>query len=53
MFVVYEVFKADGKKFYRFQSEDKFDCMVYVDHHKYDFGAISNGDSELVIKWEN
>ena len=46
---VYEIFKSDGKKFLRFSSEDKFTCEVYVDHHKYDYGALLNGTSELVI----
>ena len=50
MFVVYEVFKADGKKFFRFESEDKFTCEVYVDHHKYDYGALLNGASVLIIE---
>jgi hypothetical protein len=50
MFVVYEVFKTDGKKFYRFESEDKFDCEVYVYHHIYDYGALLNGKSILVIE---
>lgn len=50
MFVVYEIFKTDGKKFFRFESEDKFTCEVYVDHHKYDYGALLNGKSELIIE---
>lgn len=35
MFIVYEIF-PDGKKFFRFESKDRFDCEVYVYHHKYD-----------------
>lgn len=35
MFAVYEIF-PDGKKFFRFESDDRFECEVYVDHHKYD-----------------
>lgn len=50
MFVVYEVFKSDGKKLLRFKNEDKFTCEVYVDRHKYDYGALLNGASELVIE---
>lgn len=34
MFAVYEIF-PDGKKFFRFESDDRFECEVYVDHHKY------------------
>lgn len=52
MFTVYEVFKTDGKKFRRFSSDNRFDCEVYVDHHKYDYGAILNGKSELTIEEE-
>ena len=35
MFTVYEVF-PDGKRFFRFESNDSFECEVYIDHHKYD-----------------
>lgn len=35
MYTVYEVF-ADGKKFFRFKSDDSFECKVYKEHHKYD-----------------
>lgn len=49
MFTVYEIFKDDGKKFFRFESEDRFDCEVYVSHHCYDAGALRNGKSVLVI----
>ena len=34
-YTVYEVF-PDGKKFFRFASDDHFECEVYVDHHQYD-----------------
>lgn len=50
MFVVYEVFKSDGKKLLRFKNKDKFTCEVYVDRHKYDYGVLLNGVSELVIE---
>ena len=52
MFRVYEVFYSDGKKFLRFECEDRFTCEVYVEHHKYDYGAILNGASHLVIEEE-
>ena len=32
---VFEVF-PDGKKFFRFESADRFECEVYIEHHKYD-----------------
>ena len=35
MYQVYEVF-SDGKKFFRFESDDEFTCKVYVYHHQYD-----------------
>lgn len=43
-YTVYEVF-SDGKKFFRFESNDLFECEVYVEHHKYDHRA-----SRLVIE---
>lgn len=45
MFIVYEIFKKDGKKFFRFESKDKFDCEVYVYHHQYE-----NKKSNLIIE---
>ncbi len=40
MFVVYEIgkndkFYEDGKKFFRFEHQDRFECEVYIDHHAY------------------
>lgn len=35
LYTIYEVF-PDGKKFFRFESNDRFECEVYVEHHKYD-----------------
>ena len=35
-YTVYEVF-PDGKKFFRFESNDHFECEVYVAHHQYDY----------------
>lgn len=43
-YIVYEVF-PDGKKFFRFENDDRFECEVYVDHHKYDHRV-----SKLVIE---
>lgn len=50
MFAVYEVFNSDGKRFLRYESDDKFDCEVYVEHHKYDYCAVLNGESKLIIE---
>lgn len=52
MFVVYELFKNDGKKFYHFAHEDKFVCEVYVCNHKYGTTALKRQDSELIIEEE-
>ena len=41
---VYEVF-PDGKKFFRFESDDRFECEVYVYHHQYDHKV-----SKLIIE---
>lgn len=35
MYKVYEIF-SDGKRFFRFESDDKFNCEVYIHHHYYD-----------------
>ena len=52
MFVVYEFFKSDVKKFFRFESEDRFDCEVYVSNHCYGNTALRKGDSIMVIEEE-
>lgn len=36
MHAVYEIF-PDGKKFFRFESADRFECEVYIAHHQYDY----------------
>lgn len=43
-YTVYEVF-PDGKKFFRFESDDHFECEVYVYHHEYD-----HRESKLIIE---
>lgn len=43
-YTVYEVF-PDGKQFFRFESDDRFECEVYVAHHKYDHKV-----SKLIIE---
>lgn len=43
-YTVYEVF-PDGKKFFRFESNDLFECEVYVYQHEYDHKV-----SKLVIE---
>lgn len=46
MYVVYEVF-PDGKRFFRFENENKIDCEVYVNNNKYDCKK-----SKLIIEKE-
>ena len=43
LYQVYEVFE-DGKRFFKFESNDKFECEVFVAHHQYD-----HRESRLVI----
>ena len=45
---VYEVF-PDGKRFFRFESDDFFDCEVYVNNHICE-RTVSMGLSKLVIE---
>ena len=47
-YTVCEVHK-DGKTYERFISTDRFECEVYVAHHKYDYG-ITRSDSRLIVK---
>ena len=35
MFVVYLVDEFNGNTYKRYESTDRFDCEVWVDHHKY------------------
>ena len=47
-YAVYEVF-PDGKKFLRFESDDLFDCEVYVNNHCYEY-QVMRANSKLVIE---
>ena len=49
MYVVYEVFKSDGKRFSRFESDDHFDCEVWIAQHICDEKSVVNGDSVFII----
>ena len=48
MFTVFEVF-PDGKKLFRFESNDRFDCEVYINNHYYDY-CVMRANSKLVIE---
>ena len=39
MFAVYEIF-PDGGKYLWFENADRFECEVFVEHHRYDTGMI-------------
>ena len=47
IYAVYEVHK-DGKSYYRYSSSDRFECEVYVAHHRYD-NSIMRSNARLVI----
>jgi hypothetical protein len=38
----------DGKRFFLFEHEDRFECEVYVDHHKYDRAYTTCGAKMLI-----
>ena len=46
-YTVYEVF-PDGKRFFRYESNDSFDCEVYVENHKYSYSV----SGKLIIEEE-
>lgn len=50
MYVVYERFYKDGKKYWRHQSEDKFDCEVWIELNEYAIRSILAGKAELIIE---
>lgn len=47
-YTVYEIM-PDGKKFFRFESNDRFDCEVYINNHCYDYNVM-RANSALVIE---
>lgn len=49
MFRVYEVFKADGKGFLRYESRTKKECELWIKRHEQREPAVINGLSELMI----
>lgn len=50
-YTVYELHK-DRKTYERYSSNDKFECLVYVDQHKYDY-SITRSGSRLIVIDEN
>lgn len=51
MYIVYEIFKSDGKRFFLYESKDRFSCEVFIYRNKYDATqAVRNGDSYLIIE---
>lgn len=49
MFRVYEVFKADGKELWRFESKSKEECESWIRRHENRDITVVNGLSEFVI----
>lgn len=50
MFVVYEVFNSDGKRFPMFYHKDRFDCEVWAANHSLDMISVQAGRAKLVIE---
>lgn len=49
MHIVYEVFKTDRKRFWRFESKDRQECIKWIVRHEKE-PSIRHGLSKLVIK---
>lgn len=49
MYRVYEVFKADGKGFMRYENRSKKECESWIKRHELREPAVINGLSELII----
>ena len=50
MYRVYEVFKADGRELWRFESKSKEECESWIRRHENRDITVVNGLSEFVIK---
>lgn len=50
MFVVFEVFFSDGKKFPVFECKDRFECEVWIRNKGSEFNSVNKGRSALVIE---
>lgn len=48
MYKVFEIF-PDGNKIFRFESDDIFECEVFINHHQYDYCVIRS-KSKLIIE---
>lgn len=49
MYRVYEVFKADGKELWRFESKSKEECESWIRRHEHRDITVVNGLSEFII----
>lgn len=49
MFVVYEEFLKDGKRFPMFWHKYRFDCEVWAKNHD-DMKSVQAGDARLIIE---
>ena len=50
MFVIYEVFRKDGKKVWRFEHEHLIDCEVWIRNHEYDEPTAVRGQSYFQVE---
>lgn len=50
MFTVYEVFKKDGAKFWRFEHKDRFDCECWIENHAYAERSYLLGLADFIIE---
>lgn len=50
MYRVYEVFHADGRELWRFESKSKEECESWIKRHEHRDITVVNGLSEFIIK---
>ena len=50
MFVVYEVFKSDGKRYEVYQHPDRMTCEVWMVNRSCDWSTVVRGSAEFVIE---
>lgn len=53
MFVVYEVFKSDGKRFPVYHHHYWHDCYVWAFNHNFDWKSVVEGRAKFVIVKED
>ncbi len=53
MFVVEEVFRADGKRFPMYWHKDQFTAEVWAINHRCDMVSVQAGRAELIVERED